>query len=41
MVEVEKKRKEQIDDKMNVHMDLVTGQTSLIKDEVDIMFTAE
>lgn len=39
MQEVEKKREEEIDSKMNVTFDLVKGTTDLKMNEVDSMFT--
>lgn len=41
MVEVEKKRAEAIDDKMNVNIDLESGVTSLVLNEQDEEFTTE
>ena len=38
MLEVEKKRKEEIDSKMNVQIDLDKGTTNLKIDEQDEMF---
>jgi hypothetical protein len=39
MQEVEKKRQEEMDSKMNVTIDLTTGATDLKVNEVDSMFT--
>lgn len=39
MLEIEKKRAEQIDSKMNVNINLETGETSLKTDERDNEFS--
>lgn len=39
MLEIEKKREDDLDSKMNVTIDLVKGTTNLKTDEKDKMFT--
>lgn len=41
MLEVEKKRKEEIDSKMNINIDLTKGTTDMIINEKDKLFSFE